>query len=143
MIELNDQIRDDVNGSLMSGHPMVFCAVTPEGLPTVSFRGSVTARGADALAIWVRNPDKSTLLAAIAERPTVVVMYSKLSEFRFYKFTGHASVVQDEDVRREIFDAGPELERKQDPERTGAAVLIELDQVEGRGSDGLFRMTRD
>jgi hypothetical protein len=140
MIELTQAIRDDVNGALMSGHPMVFCAVTPEGLPTVSFRGTAQVFGTAALAIWVRKPQASTLIQSIAVRPTVVAVYSNLPQRRFYQFTGAASVCADEAIRQRVFDNCVEFERAQDPQRTGACVVIELSEVKGRGADGLFRL---
>ena len=143
MIELSEAVQADVNNSLMGGHPMVVCAVTPEGLPTLSWRGSMQTRGADALAIWVRKPDTSTLLQSIAVQPVVVAAYSDMGERHFYQFTGRARVETDEAARKEIFENSPELERQQDPELTGAAVVIELDRAGGRSADGPFQMERD
>jgi len=143
MIELPESVVADVNGSLMSGHPMTFVAVTPEQLPTVSFRGSVSVQQPDALAFWVRNPSESTLLKSIAERPSVVAVYANMAERRFYQFTGQASVIEDAALRDKVFDDSPELERSRDPEKTGVAVLLTLTEVTGRGEEGLFRLTDD
>ncbi len=140
MIELPEAIVADVNGALMSGHPMLFCAVTPEALPTVSFRGTGQTFGSSALAIWVRKPQSSTLIQSIATRPTIVAVYSNLAQRRFYQFTGQASIRGDAVTRQRVFDNCVEFERAQDPERTGACVVIELTEVKGRGADGLFRL---
>lgn len=143
MIELPESVVADVNGSLMSGHPMIFVAVTPEQLPTVSFRGSVSVQAHDALGFWVRNPSESTLLRSIAERPTVVSTFANMAEQRFYQFTAQASIIEEEAMREKVFNDSPEFEQSRDPDKTGVAVLLTLTEVAGRGADGLFRMTAD
>lgn len=142
VIELSEQVVSDINGSLMSGHPVLFCAVTPEGLPTVSFRGTAQVLSPDQLAFWVRKPAASTLVRSIAERPTVIAVYSNMSERRFYQFTGRARVVNDEPTRTKVYDSSPPYEQQQDPGRAGAAVVLDLDIARGRGADGPFQMTR-
>lgn len=140
MIELPEAIVNDVNAALMSGHPMTVSAVTPDGLPNVSFRGSTQVFSSSALAMWVRNPETSSLIASIAAQPTVVLVYNNFAEYRFYLFTGQASVRDDEATRKQVFETSAEAEQERDPERTGVAVVIELQSVSGRGADGFFEL---
>ena len=43
-------------------------------------------------------------------------------------------------TRNAVFENSPELEQRQDPERTGLAVVVELTSVRGRGVDGLVHL---
>jgi len=90
IIELTEKIQQDINGGFASGHPVVICAVTAESEPTVSYRGTTQAYGADALAFWVRNPAESGTLHAIAEHPVVVAVYTNMAERRCFTMTGRA-----------------------------------------------------
>ena len=140
MIELPESIKSDVDGAFADRQPMVVCAVTPEGEPTVSFRGTVHTLGDSALGFWVRRAGDSTLLKSIAVNPTVVLVYTNMPQRRFYQFRGPARVATDDATRNAVFENSPELEQRQDPERTGIAVVVELTSVRGRGVDGLVHL---
>ena len=133
-----DDIRDRVNGALNEGFPLSFVAVDAESQPVVSFRGSTQTFGDDALAIWVRGEPSSTL-TAIAERPSVAVIYTNMPARKFYIFRGRAAVTTDATERDRIWEGQHDLEKARDPERAGTAVVIRLDSVQGSG----VSLTRD
>src|SRR5262249_56542095 len=74
MIELTDEIREHVNGALMSGHPMIIATVDPDGQPKLSFRGSTQVFSGDQLGFWGRNAEGTTL-TSIAANPRVALMF--------------------------------------------------------------------
>lgn len=143
MITLDDSIKRDINNAFDEGFPMICCGVTPDGEPTVSWRGTVSAVDDDKLGFWVRRGDKSMTLTSLKSRPTLVLVYTNLPVKRFYQFRGKARRVDDETVRNKIYEASPETERNSDPERTGIAVVVDLESVRGRGIDGLVNMKRE
>src|SRR2546426_4187758 len=55
-LELDDDIKNAVNGALEAGHPIVMGYVGDSGYPRLSFRGSTQVYGPQQLAIWVRKP---------------------------------------------------------------------------------------
>ena len=59
----------------------------------------------------------------------------------FLSFTGHARI--DPSANDSVYGNAPKSEQEQDPEKRGAAVVIELDSVDGFGLSGAFRMERD
>jgi hypothetical protein len=142
-IELDEQVTEDVNMASRTGHPMIFVGVTPEGEPTVSFRGSAQVLGKDRLAFWARKGGDSTLVNSLATHPTVVAVYSNMPERRFYQFKGKARLVSTEPDRTTVYDNAPDFERNADPEKKGDAVIIELESVRGRGKDGMVMMARE
>lgn len=143
MIELDEQIIEDVNMASRTGHPVLFCGVTPEGEPTVSFRGSAQVLGKDRLAFWARKGAESTLVKSLATHPTVVAVYANMHDRRHYQFRGKARLVTQEPERSTVYDNAPDFEQKADPEKKGDAVVIEVESVRGRGKDGPFMMQRD
>ena len=135
---LPDEIHERVNGALDEGFPLSMTAVSADSLPVVSFRGSTQTFGDDALAVWVRGETSSTL-AAIAQNPNVAVIYTNMPARKFYIFRGQATVTTDPEDRNRIWEGQHDLEKQRDLERTGTAVVIRLDSVQGSG----VNLTRD
>ena len=138
---LTDDIKNDVNGALANGTPVVVAYVDAEGAPHLSFRGSAQADGDDRLAIWVRDPEGG-LLQAITTNPRIALLYRDPATRRSYRFAGRAHIVTDPEAADRIYSSSPEIERSRDAERQGKAVLVDLDSVEGMGAQGRFRMER-
>ena len=140
-LELNDDIKNAVNGALESGHPIVIGYVADNGYPHLSFRGSTQVHGPQQLAIWVRNPEGG-FPKTIAERPKVSLLYLNHSGTpAFLSFRGQARI--DPSANDSVYRNAPKREQEQDPEKRGAAVIIELDSVDGFGASGPFRMEHD
>ncbi|MDE2892117.1 MAG: pyridoxamine 5'-phosphate oxidase family protein [Chloroflexota bacterium] len=135
---LPDEIHERVNAALDEGFPLSMMAVSADSLPVVSFRGSTQTFGDDALAIWVRGETSSTL-AAIAQNPNVAVIYTNMPARKFYILRGQAAVTTDPADRDRIWEGQHDLEKQRDMERTGTAVVIRLDSVQGSG----VNLTRD
>ncbi len=133
-IALPDDVKDRVNGALRDGFPLLMIAVSSESLPVVSFRGSAQTYGDDALAVWVRGEPSSTL-DAITQNPYVAMTYTNMPARKFYIFRGRAAVTTDSAERDAIWEGQHDLEKARDVERTGTAVIIRLDSVQGSGLD--------
>jgi hypothetical protein len=140
MIELDEEIRQAVNGAFESRNPMVIGYVGDDGAPHLSFRGSTQVFGRDQLAIWVRNP-KAGLPAAIQNHPKVTLLYRSSEPRRLFTFTGRARI--DAGVNDVVYANSPKGERDRDPEKKGVAMVIDLDEVFGFGTAGPIRMTRE
>jgi hypothetical protein len=139
-IELSDEIRAVVNSALSSGHPVTIAYVDQTGTPHLSMRGTVQVYDADRLALWNRGPD---LPDSLRGNPRVALLYADLSSRTYLRFNGRAHVETDESIRDQIFVGSPQREQAQDPERHGAAIIVELDLVRGLTPSGPIRMARD
>ena len=146
-IELSEEIRGHVNGALVAGLPMIVATVDGEGKPKLSFRGSTTAVSTTQLGFWARNAEGTTL-ASIAANPHVALMFRNPQGPVILQFYGRARVAEGAE-RDRVYDLSPEYERKQDPERKGVGVVVDLDRVEGllgvdaEGQRRWVRMARD
>jgi hypothetical protein len=128
-IVLDDEIREHVNGALLAGNPMVLATVDAMGRPRLSYRGSTQVLSADQLGFWARNTGGATI-ESIRANPHVALMYRHPAQRVFLQFSGRARPATPTE-RDRVYDLAPEFEQKADPERKGAAVVIDLDGVEG------------
>jgi general stress protein 26 len=147
-VKLTEDMKKLVDNALATRHPMIVAYVDAEGQPILSFRGSTQSFSDDQLAIWVRNSD-GNFLSSIAKNPKVALMYRDEDSKATYQFQGRARVSTDEAARRRIYEKMAEAERNHDPARSGVALLIDLDRVEGwagmspQGPVNRVRMLRD
>ena len=133
-LALPQEVRDRVNGALDEGFPLSMFAISADAQPVVSFRGSTQTFGSDALAVWIRGEPSSTL-TAIAGNPSVALTYTNMPARKFFIFRGQAAITTDPVERDAIWEGQHDLEKARDMERTGTAVIIRLDSVQGSGVD--------
>ncbi|MFZ0041274.1 MAG: pyridoxamine 5'-phosphate oxidase family protein [Solirubrobacteraceae bacterium] len=141
-LDLTGDIAAAIDGAALRGATLALAYVRADLSPGVSFRGSTHVHGPTELALWARKRD-SGLVEAIAERPRVSLVYYGGPDGpgpMFLSIEGRARVAPE--LNDEVWSAIIEGERKQDPERKGVAVLIEVDSVAGAGGDGFFQQAR-
>jgi len=126
---LTDEIKALIDNALANGSPLLLAAVTPDGKPVASFRGSVQTYSDDQLGLWARNAQGGTL-DAIRANPHVVLVYRSATT-PVLQFHGRARITSDEAEKTRVFESAPAREQAADPERKGAAVIVDLDRVEG------------
>jgi predicted pyridoxine 5'-phosphate oxidase superfamily flavin-nucleotide-binding protein len=131
-IVLTDEMRRRLATALTDGFPVIAASVHADGRPKLSFYGSTQVYDDQTLAVWVRDPEAG-LLERIANNPYVAFVYRNGAERIFWHFEGRAARSDDPGVRDAVYEASPGPERDRDPDRRGAAVLIAVDRVSGRG----------
>jgi hypothetical protein len=142
-VELNEELRDIVNGALVAGNPMLLAVVTADGKPRLSFRGSVQTHGAGGLGFWARKAEGETM-EGIRANADVALMYRDPGKRIILQFGGRARLAQGAE-RDAVYEAAPEPEQRADADRKGAGVVIDLERVEGimgMGEDGKPRFVR-
>ena len=135
---LTDEMVQAINDALTDRAPCLVGTASAEGMPDVSYRGSVLAFDADHLAFWERV--KGETLRNIEENPRVVVFYRNGQTRKNWRFYGTARVLKDGETREQIMARVHPFEIGQDPERKGYAVLIRVDRIRA-GSETI--MSRD
>ncbi len=131
-----------INSARSNQTPMVVTYVDGDGVPHSSFRGSVCVIGPTQLAIWVRDA-KGGLPNAILSNPSVSLVFSDLRGGNMINITGRGSIASDEETRRKVYEAGPEVEQTHDTERHGVAVVIDVKNLQAFTSAGPVMMQRD
>lgn len=128
-IQLTDDMVEMINHAIDTDNVMVLAVVDKNNRPSLTFRGSTAVYGPDQLSLWVRNARGDTI-RAIEHNPHVAMMY-RSKAVPFLEFRGRARVVADPEEKNRVFDLAHEKEQQGDPERKGAAVIIDLDRVNG------------
>jgi predicted pyridoxine 5'-phosphate oxidase superfamily flavin-nucleotide-binding protein len=131
MIHLTDAMAAALENALADRSPCLVATASAEGMPDVSYRGSVMVFDEEHLAFWERA--KGETLSNLQENPRVCVFYRNAETRTSWRFYGTAQILTDGDVRDRIMAKVNQFELAQDPERTGFAVLIRVDRVRSRG----------
>lgn len=144
-IELTPDMVEALAKAMDNGSPTIAGYVNEHGQPSLSPRGTTQAYGDNEVALWVRSKDTG-MAKAIESNPNVSIFYTAgrgkpLSGN--LQFQGRARVEPDEMARNIIFDASPMIEQKADPERKGAAIIIELDKVSGSLAGTRYNMVKN
>jgi general stress protein 26 len=137
-IAMTDEMMQAINNAITDRVPCLVGTASAEGMPDVSYRGSMMAFDAEHLAFWERVKGES--LANIEANPHVVVLYVNRETRANWRFYGEAQVLKDGELREQIMARVHPFELTQDPERNGYAVLIRVDRVRS-GSQTI--MSRD
>jgi hypothetical protein len=141
-LELSDAIGEALKNALPSWKPVAVAYVDASGKPQISFRGTTQRLNDTQLAMWARNPEGG-IVKALSANPTLALLYADWTnpDGRVYlNIVGRGHVETDEGLRRTVFDNSPELERNQDPDRKGVAIVIDVDEVNGIMGGKFLRM---
>lgn len=138
---LPDHVASAINRALAADTPIMLCYVDQHGVPRPSLRGSVQVSGPLELSIWVRKA-KGGLIDALASNDRVALLYRDSSTRTTLTIAGRARVSTDEGVREAVFRRSPEVEQLHDPRRKGAALLVDIDQVQGTSPFGPVLVAR-
>lgn len=129
-VQIPEDVVARVNAARDAGKPLALAYVAPDGFPVLSLRGSVHVHSKDQLAMWARHAD-GDFVRAIRQNPKVALIYRDNDDRSTYTFSGLAHVEDDEAARDRVFSESPKGERDHDPDRDGAAIVIDLRHVEG------------
>lgn len=134
-------VRDRVNNALANDTPLSVSYVDDQGRPHLSLRGSTRAYSDTQLSIWARGRETG-LVAAVKKNPSMSLLYRDNPSRSTLIFMGKARIEDDERVRKEVFEATPEVEQNHESWTTGAAVIIDLEQVDGATPEGRVKFRR-
>jgi len=129
-LKLTPALKQLINNSLATKHPMLIAYADETGQPVLSFRGSIQAHSDDQLALWIRNTG-GPFLTAIENNPRVALMYRDEDSKATYQFQGRARVATNASEWERIYNASAYVEQAHDFAQMGTAVVIDLDKVEG------------
>lgn len=135
-----DHVRAAIDDALANNTPLVLAYTGADGAPRLSLRGSVQTAGPLLLTLWARKPEG--LVEAIATDPRVTLLYRNSPTRTTLTVTGRARVVTDDAERHRIYELCPEVEQLHDPGRTGVAVAIDVDRVQGTSPHGMVLVER-
>ncbi|MEZ5410155.1 MAG: pyridoxamine 5'-phosphate oxidase family protein [Acidimicrobiales bacterium] len=135
-----DHVRAAIDDALANGTPLVLAYTGADGTPHLSLRGSIQTAGPLLLTLWARKPEG--FVEAVAADPRVTLLYRNSPTRTTLTIIGRARVVADEAERQRIYELSPEVEQLHDPGRTGVAVAIDVERVQGTSPHGMVLVER-
>lgn len=134
-------VKAIVNSALANNTPLIVAYTDDSGAPNLSLRGSVQAYSDTQLSIWVRHASGG-MATTLKKNPRMSLMYRDPPARTTLTFEGIAHFETDEEIRARVFDLAPEVEQKHDPQRTGAALIIDVTRLSGQTPRGGVRLVR-
>jgi hypothetical protein len=134
MIKMTPLMKQLLDTALADGTPCLIGTASNEGRPQISPKGSVAVFADDMLCYWERSHRTSP--KRIAQNPFVTVYYRnparKENPYRAgcIRFHGKARLVTGGPEWEKAWNLTNHEEQSKDPEKKGAAVLIDLDLIE-------------
>lgn len=134
-------VKDRINGALANDTPLCVSYVDETGRPHLSLRGSTQAFSDTQLAIWVRGA-KTGLAAAVDRNPNLTLLYRDNPTRSTLIFMGRGRIDTSDAVRKTVFESSAEVEQNHETWTSGAALIIDLDQVDGATPEGRVKFRR-
>jgi Pyridoxamine 5'-phosphate oxidase len=135
MIKMTELMRSLLDSALADGTPCLVGTATKDGHPQISPKGSVVVFNDDTLCYWERSGRSA--LKRVNENPHIVIYYRNTARMKeipyragIIRFYGDTHVLTSGADRDKVWELIPEAERKPDPEKKGAAVLVRVDRIE-------------
>jgi len=126
--------RPLINNARINETPICVAHTDENGNPVLTFRGSIQVWSDTALCAWIRQASGG-LVRSMAKNPLVSLAYRD-GPRAMLLMSGRARIETDEAVRRRVYEMIPEVEQNHDPARKGAAMIIELERIQGFSTGG-------
>ena len=137
MISIEGEMRDLLNNALDDGCYSYVGTASRDGRPQISMRGSLSVYDGETLAFWERSRRSS--LDNVTENPQVVIFYRNPDKRINWRFHGTATLHETGEIRDKVMAQTPQPELDRDPERTGIAVLVRIDEITALSGEVLQR----
>ena len=137
MIKLTDEMKERINNAFYDKKTCILATASKDGVPSVSFRGSMMAWDDEHLAFWERSHFWGE--QNLEENPNVVVFYMDYPPRVGWRFIGQATIHKDGEVRQRILERTIKEELEKDPDRKGSGVLIRIDKIRGYAGNAILQ----
>jgi hypothetical protein len=133
-------VRARVNSALADDIPLTVTYVDEEGKPSSSLRGSTMAYNDHQLSIWARS--RGGIVKALEKNPWMSLLYRENPTRSTLVFKGKGRILENGQEAMRIHDMIPEVERNHLTRESGAAIVIDLESVDGATPEGRVRFRR-
>jgi len=134
-INLTGDIQTVIDGALeRAGRAPAIGYIDQDGYPAVSHRGSTHVISPNQLALWTRQPTDGLARGVAANPKVTVAFFDPAGSPVMLSMRGTARV--DASRNDEVFAGIGGVEQGYDPDRSGVAVIIDVETVRGLGADG-------
>ena len=131
--------RGLLNSALANGTPIVLAYVNADGEAELSLRGSLQVFSPTQISAWLRNAEGG-LTKALETNPKISLLYRDSRTRSTVIINGNGHIETDEAVRNRVFEISPEVEQMHDPQREGAALIIDVTRMRGGTPKGAINV---
>lgn len=118
---------DAIYSAVADGTPCVI-ATNEDGAPDIAFKGSMMVWDKDHLAYWEYGLGEA--IAGLRRNPRVAVLYRNVNKVQgTIRFYGEVRILEDGNLRDQVYERVNAIEKPRDPEKKGLAVLIRIDRI--------------
>ncbi len=139
--KIPSDVRAVIANALVNDTPVTIGYVDEAGKPHLSSRGSTVVFSDTQLGVWVRASDGG-LGAAVQKNPNIAAYYWDNKGRVLLSFEGKGHIDTDEDTRSRLYEMIAEVEQHQDPDRTGKALIIDVEVARGGTPGGRLNFKR-
>jgi hypothetical protein len=123
-----------IDNALSNNTPLCVAYTDETGRPVLSMRGSIQTFSDTQLCAWIRHADGG-LTTSIAKNPRMSFVYRDGTRALLI-LEGRGRVETGDDIRHRVFAMIPEVEQNHDPARRGAALIVDIDKIQGYATGG-------
>lgn len=127
MIQLTEEMSRLINNARDNGTPCILATASTDGVPNAGYRGSMMVFDEGSLAYRERG-QLSSLDHSVQNSKVVVLFRDPVLEVG-WKFRCTVYLHRDGPVHRQVIARLAELGLIQDPDGTGVAVVLQVDQI--------------
>lgn len=127
-IVLTDEMKVHLANALNDNFPALIASIDEDGMPWQSFYGSLHVYDEQSIAFWIRDPN-SRMMQRILHNGHLSILYRNSKEKIIWQFHGNAKIIDNEHVSEVIYNGIHPGEQAKDPDKLGAAVLVEISIV--------------
>ena len=127
MIQLTEEMRQLIDNARANETPCIMATASPEGAPNAGFRGSMMVFDEESLAY--RERGQLSALQHLEANPKVVILFRHPAQEVGWKFRCTATVYRDGPIYQKVMARLVAAGLIQDPESTGVAVILRVDQI--------------
>jgi general stress protein 26 len=128
-LKLTPELKEVVDSSEEIS-PATVAYVDEAGQPHLSYRGSTRAFSDDQLSIWLRSATGG-IVNAVKTNPRLSILIRLGKGKPNIQFHGRAWISTDEGDRDRVYEKLSQSDKEHDFARAGAALIIDLDRVDG------------
>ena len=132
-IEITSEMKALIDNALSDKYPCIVGTASSDGLPNVSYKGSVMVFSETELAFWERT--RKGGFAQLTDNPNIVVMYRNTELRKSWRFYGEVTIYDSGEIKDQVLEKTVQPELDRDPDRLGVAVVIKVTKITTLGGE--------
>lgn len=126
-MKIPEDAKTVVDGAYNRHYPCTIATSSSDGVPNIGFKGSMIVYDEESLAYWERL--KRTHLENLQNNPRIAIISWDGEKRTGYRFRGTAKIVTAGELRNKVWEMMVDGEKKMDPEMSGFAVIIKVEEI--------------